>query len=116
MLTLLPCPECRVPAEVTERFSLPSTDGPVDHLALSCAAGHHFKMAIDRLPAQSQQELNQTMQYSQEHHSTLAAAAGRVPDFHERDLDDRRGQSDPNPAPVRARAGCPGCGPGYGQN
>jgi hypothetical protein len=46
-----------VPAEVTERFSLPSTDGPVGHVALSCAAGHHFRMAVDRLPARAREEL-----------------------------------------------------------
>jgi hypothetical protein len=57
LLTVISCPDCGVPAEVTERFSLPSTDGPVRHLALSCAAGHHFRMAVDRLPAQAQEQL-----------------------------------------------------------
>jgi len=57
LLTVISCPECGVPAEVTERFSLPSTDGPVDHAALSCAAGHHFRMATDRLPAQAREQL-----------------------------------------------------------
>ena len=57
LLTVISCPECGVPAEVTERFSLPSTDGPVKHAALSCAAGHHFRMAVDRLSAQAQQQL-----------------------------------------------------------
>ena len=57
MLTVISCPACSVPAEVTERFSLPSTDGPVPHVALSCAAGHHFRMAVDRLSAQAQQQL-----------------------------------------------------------
>ena len=57
MLTVIPCPDCGVPAEVTERFSLPSTDGPVRHVALSCAAGHHFRMAVDRLPALAQEQL-----------------------------------------------------------
>ena len=57
MLTVISCPDCGVPAEVTERFSLPSTDGPVKHVALSCAAGHHFRMAVDRLPAQAQEQL-----------------------------------------------------------
>jgi len=31
MLILIPCPECGVPAEVTDRFSLTGTDGPVEH-------------------------------------------------------------------------------------
>jgi hypothetical protein len=57
LLTVISCPECGVPAEVTDRFSLPSTDGPVKHVALSCAAGHHFRMAVDRLPAPGQQQL-----------------------------------------------------------
>ena len=51
MLTIVACPQCRVPAEITERFSLPSTDGPVAHVAVGCAAGHHFRMPADRLPA-----------------------------------------------------------------
>jgi hypothetical protein len=57
LLTLISCPECDVPAEVTDRFALASTDGPVDHVALRCAAGHHFRMPADRLPAKSQQQL-----------------------------------------------------------
>ncbi len=51
MPTLVSCPDCGVPAEITERFCLPSTDGPVDHIVLHCAADHHFRMAADRLPA-----------------------------------------------------------------
>src|SRR6266436_4309025 len=57
LLTVISCPDCGVPAEITERFSLPSTDGPLKHVALSCAAGHHFRMAVDRLPAQAQEQL-----------------------------------------------------------
>lgn len=57
MLTVISCPDCSVPAEITERFSLPSTDGPVKHVALRCAAGHHFRMAADRLSAQAQEQL-----------------------------------------------------------
>jgi hypothetical protein len=51
VLTIVTCPQCRAPAEITEYFSLPSTDGPVAHMALGCAAGHHFQMPADRLPA-----------------------------------------------------------------
>jgi hypothetical protein len=46
-----PCPACGAIAEITDRFVLASTDGPVDHLALSCAAGHHFRMPADSRPA-----------------------------------------------------------------
>jgi hypothetical protein len=49
VLTVISCPGCGVPAEITERFSLPSTDGPVAHVAVCCAVGHQFRMAADRL-------------------------------------------------------------------
>jgi hypothetical protein len=49
MLTVISCPECGVPAEITDRFPLASTDGPVAHVATSCAAGHHFRMPAGML-------------------------------------------------------------------
>jgi hypothetical protein len=49
---LTPCPQCGLPAEIRERFWLQSTDGPVDHVAVSCIDGHHFRMAADRLVAE----------------------------------------------------------------
>jgi hypothetical protein len=55
MPTLVSCPDCGVPAQITERFCLPSTDGPVDHIAVHCAAGHHFRMPADRLAAPADQ-------------------------------------------------------------
>jgi hypothetical protein len=55
VLTAIPCPDCEVPAEITERFSLPSTDGAVDHIVVRCAAGHCFRMAADRLPSQQRE-------------------------------------------------------------
>ncbi len=54
MLELIGCPECARPAEITDRFTLPSTDGPVDHVVLHCAGGHHFRMPSDLLPAYAQ--------------------------------------------------------------
>ncbi len=56
-LTVIACPDCGVPAEVTKRFSLPGTAGPDPHVALNCAAGHQVRMAVDRLPAQAQEQL-----------------------------------------------------------
>ena len=58
MLVILSCPECEVPAEVTDRFSLTSTDGPVDHVALRCIAGHHFRMPAEKLSAHDQEQLS----------------------------------------------------------
>jgi hypothetical protein len=51
MATFIACPVCPAIAQVTERFVLDSTDGPIEHLAVSCAAGHHFRMPVDSLPA-----------------------------------------------------------------
>ena len=50
-MSITSCPGCGAPAEITERFTLASTDGPVAHVALCCAGGHHYRMAADRLPA-----------------------------------------------------------------
>lgn len=50
MLTLTSCPQCGAPAEITERFVLASTDGPVPHVALACVARHHFRMEARWLP------------------------------------------------------------------
>ena len=57
VLILIACPDCQVPAEVTDRFWLASTDGQVAHVTVQCAAGHHFRMAVDGLPASAQQIL-----------------------------------------------------------
>lgn len=48
---LVNCPECGLPAEIQDRFSLASTDGAVAHVALGCFGGHFFRMAVERLPA-----------------------------------------------------------------
>lgn len=53
-MNLVACPECGLPAEVGDHFWLASTDGPVEHIELSCVAGHYFRMALDRLLADSQ--------------------------------------------------------------
>ncbi len=50
MLTLTSCPECHAPAEITDRFTMASTDGPVAHVAVSCLTGHHYRMPADKLP------------------------------------------------------------------
>jgi hypothetical protein len=49
-MTLIGCPECTAPAEITDRFTLPSTDGPIPHGVVVCCAGHSFRMPLDRLP------------------------------------------------------------------
>jgi hypothetical protein len=31
---------CSLPAEVTDRFELESTDGPIEHMSTRCLGGH----------------------------------------------------------------------------
>lgn len=50
MLTLVACPECASPAEMIGHFVLPGAARRVGHVVIDCAAGHHFRMASDRLP------------------------------------------------------------------
>jgi hypothetical protein len=40
VLDLIACPQCGAPAEVVQRFWLPSTDGPVEHLKTTCVSKH----------------------------------------------------------------------------
>ncbi len=56
-MSVVTCPECGAAAEITERFTLASTDGPVAHVALSCTGGHHYRMASDKLPASASRRL-----------------------------------------------------------
>lgn len=39
-MQLTSCPECGQVAEITRRAVLESTDGPIEHAAVRCAAGH----------------------------------------------------------------------------
>jgi hypothetical protein len=38
------CPDCGAPAEVTDRFALESTDGPIEHMRVQCVLRHWFLM------------------------------------------------------------------------
>jgi hypothetical protein len=38
----IPCPQCGASARITERFSLGSTDGPMEHLKIGCVNNHWF--------------------------------------------------------------------------
>jgi hypothetical protein len=41
-LELTTCPECGRPAEIVQRVTLPSTDGPVAHVKTRCVTGPWF--------------------------------------------------------------------------
>jgi hypothetical protein len=40
MLEIIACPHCGAPAEITQRFWLDSTDGPIQHLQTICLSKH----------------------------------------------------------------------------
>src|SRR5262249_3864609 len=44
---------CRLPAEVTGRFTLRSTDGPLEGASIRCPAGHFFNGPIESLTCDS---------------------------------------------------------------
>ena len=49
-LDLVGCPDCGAPAEVVDRFALPSTDGDVEHVKLMCLVRHWFLLPTTALP------------------------------------------------------------------
>jgi hypothetical protein len=47
-LELTNCPECGAPAEIVDRFVLPSTEGPVEHVKTRCVTGPWFVVPTRR--------------------------------------------------------------------
>jgi hypothetical protein len=54
MPTTISCPDpaCTAPAQILDRWTWESTNGPVDHVKTSCARGHRFTPTLDTLLAQ----------------------------------------------------------------
>ena len=50
-LELVVCPECAAPAEVVDRFALPSTDGAIEHVKVRCLVRHWFVLPAAAMPA-----------------------------------------------------------------
>jgi hypothetical protein len=50
----IPCPDpaCPAPAQILDRWSWESTDGPVEHVKTRCPHGHGFTPTVDSLVAQ----------------------------------------------------------------
>jgi hypothetical protein len=48
----IPCPECGAPAQITERFWLDSTDGPVEHLKTGCVNNHWLTPRVETVDRQ----------------------------------------------------------------
>jgi hypothetical protein len=49
-LDLVVCPECGAPAEIVDRFTLPSSHGDVEHAKVLCLMRHWFLLATASLP------------------------------------------------------------------
>jgi hypothetical protein len=49
----IPCPQCGAPAQITERFRLGSTAGPVEHLKTGCV-NHHWLTPLAEMVAGGQ--------------------------------------------------------------
>jgi hypothetical protein len=47
MPDIIPCLECGAPAQVTERFWLDSTDGPLEHLKTGCVNNHWLTPRVE---------------------------------------------------------------------
>jgi hypothetical protein len=52
-LQLVSCPQCLAPAEITDRFVLESTSGPVEHLTVWCVHRHRFTVTAEHLSSAS---------------------------------------------------------------
>ncbi|HEU5472896.1 MAG TPA: hypothetical protein VFV67_19810 [Actinophytocola sp.] len=50
-MTFTTCPECGTVAEIVDRFVLPSTDGPLEHVRTQCLHRHWFTIPLTGLPA-----------------------------------------------------------------
>jgi hypothetical protein len=73
---------CGLPAEVRCRFTMRSTDGPVESAMIRCPAGHCFSGAIESLTWDGKDKHDP---------GTAAAASPAGPDGLQRGHDDRRG-------------------------
>jgi hypothetical protein len=47
------CPSCLKRAEIVDRFTLASTDGPATHLKVRCGDGHVYTVLVDDAPSSS---------------------------------------------------------------
>jgi hypothetical protein len=55
-IDLVSCPECGAPAEVVDRFTVPSTHGPLEIVKVWCVTRRWFTVPVESLPAISRAE------------------------------------------------------------
>jgi hypothetical protein len=49
--TLVDCPTCGLPAEITDRFTLGGAPDPVEHVKVICVQRHWYTLPVDAFPA-----------------------------------------------------------------
>jgi hypothetical protein len=47
--TLVDCPTCHLPAEITDRFTLDGVPGPAEHVKVVCVRRHWYTIPIEML-------------------------------------------------------------------
>jgi hypothetical protein len=48
--SLVDCPTCGLPAEITNRFTLAGVPEPVEHVKVVCVRRHWYTLPIDMFP------------------------------------------------------------------
>jgi hypothetical protein len=48
-VTFIECPSCGLPAEVEHRYTLTSTDGPLESAKIRCPHGHWYNGPLESL-------------------------------------------------------------------
>jgi len=51
--TLVNCPTCGLPVDITDRFTLGGAPGPVEHVKLVCVRRHWYTLPVDMLSGNS---------------------------------------------------------------
>lgn len=46
---LVECPDCGLPAEITDRFVLNGAPAPVEHVKVACVKRHSFTLPVEAL-------------------------------------------------------------------
>jgi hypothetical protein len=48
--TVVDCPTCGLPAEITDQFTLSGAPEPIEHVKLVCLGRHWYTLPLDMLP------------------------------------------------------------------
>jgi hypothetical protein len=67
---------CGLPAEVTCRFTMRSSDGPLESVMIQCPAGHHFNAPVEFLTFEDDEFLRGTEQGFTRQRQPVAAEDG----------------------------------------